>query len=180
MYLVVGQRSVVTNPVVDADRRSTLGGNLDGTLSCRVGLTAQTYHLVFRLWHAAVGILVTCKRRASVDVVDGRASAGAQIDGGSVRNRNRVWWIQAETINGFYNAWEMTGESKYSAACLAQWKWIQNFQKDKKGGEWWNAVDVNGKPILTEDKGGNWKTSYHNGRTCLELLRRSGYSATGQ
>ena len=99
---------------------------------------------------------------------------------GKVRDRTRVWWNQAEAMNGFYNAWEMTGESKYSAACLAQWKWIQNFQKDKKGGEWWNAVDVNGKPILTEDKGGNWKTSYHNGRTCLELLRRSGYSATGQ
>ena len=90
MYLVVGQRSVVTNPVVDADRRSTLGGNLDGTLSCRVGLTAQTYHLVFRLWHAAVGILVTCKRRSSVDVVDGRAAAGAQIDGGNVRKVGKV------------------------------------------------------------------------------------------
>ena len=99
---------------------------------------------------------------------------------GKVRDRTRVWWNQAEAMNGFYNAWEMTGESKYSAACLAQWKWIQNFQKDKKGGEWWNAVDVDGKPILTEDKGGNWKTSYHNGRTCLELLRRSGYSAIGQ
>ena len=90
VYLVVGQRSVVTNPVVDADRRSTLGGNLDGTLSCRVGLTAQTYHLVFLLWHAAVCILITCKRRASVDIVDGRAAAGAQIDGGNVRKVGKV------------------------------------------------------------------------------------------
>ena len=91
---------------------------------------------------------------------------------GKVRDRTRVWWNQAEAMNGFYNAWEMTGESKYSDACLAEWQWILNHQRDRENGEWWNEVDVNGNPVLTEDKGGNWKTSYHNGRTCLELLRR--------
>ena len=96
---------------------------------------------------------------------------------GKVRDRTRVWWNQAEAMNGFYNAWEMTGETKYSDACHAEWKWILNHQTDRENGEWWNEVDVNGNPILTEDKGGNWKTSYHNGRTCLELLRRSGYDS---
>ena len=94
---------------------------------------------------------------------------------GKVRDRTRVWWNQAEAMNGFYNAWEMTGETKYSNACHAEWNWILNHQKDRVNGEWWNEVDVNGNPILTEDKGGNWKTSYHNGRTCLELLRRGRY-----
>ena len=96
---------------------------------------------------------------------------------GKVRDRTRVWWNQAEAMNGFYNAWEMTGETKYSDACLAEWQWILNHQTDRTNGEWWNEVDVNGNPVLTEDKGGNWKTSYHNGRTCLELLRRSGYDS---
>ena len=89
------------------------------------------------------------------------------------RDRTRVWWNQAESINGFYNAWKMTGEEKYSDAVLKNWKWIQDYQIDKKGGEWWNAVAPDGTPLLNEDKGGNWKTSYHNGRTCIELLRRS-------
>ncbi|MCR4631367.1 MAG: AGE family epimerase/isomerase [Treponema sp.] len=89
------------------------------------------------------------------------------------RDRTRVWWNQAESINGFYNAWEMTGEEKYSDAVIKNWKWIQDYQIDKKGGEWWNAVAPDGTPLLNEDKGGNWKTSYHNGRTCIELLRRS-------
>ncbi len=93
---------------------------------------------------------------------------------GKVRDRTRVWWNQAEAMNGFYNAWEMTGEKKYADACLAQWSWILNHQRDKEGGEWWNALNEDGEPVLNEDKGGNWKTSYHNGRTCLELLRRSG------
>ena len=94
--------------------------------------------------------------------------------GGTIRNRNRVWWIQAEAMNGFYNAWEMTGNQEYYDAFIKQWTWIVNHQVDRKGGDWWNELSADGKPILKEDKGGNWKTSYHNGRTCLELLRRSG------
>lgn len=94
-------------------------------------------------------------------------------NGGKDRDRTRVWWNQAEAMNGFYNAWEMTGDKEYEEACEREWNWILNHQIDKEHGEWWSALDVNGNPILKEDKGGNWKTSYHNGRTCMELLRRS-------
>lgn len=97
-------------------------------------------------------------------------------DGGKKRDRTRVWWNQAEAMNGFYNAWQMTGEQKYVDACLKQWDWIKNHQVDKQNGEWWASLDQDGKPILQESKGGNWKTSYHNGRTCMELLRRSSAS----
>ncbi|MCQ2587569.1 MAG: AGE family epimerase/isomerase [Treponema sp.] len=93
-------------------------------------------------------------------------------ENGSVRDRTRVWWNQAEAVNGFYNAWQMTGEEKYAKAVEAEWKWIQTYQVDKIHGEWWNALDENANPILNESKGGNWKTSYHNGRTCMEVLRR--------
>ena len=93
-------------------------------------------------------------------------------DGGSHRDRRRVWWNQAESMNGFYNAWEMTGERKYEEACEKQWSWILNHQTDRNGGDWWAELDVNGVPILKESKGGNWKTSYHNGRTCMEILKR--------
>ncbi|MCR4733853.1 MAG: AGE family epimerase/isomerase [Treponema sp.] len=95
-------------------------------------------------------------------------------DGGKRRDRTRVWWNQAEAMNGFYNAWEMTGQEKYAQACIKEWDWIMNHQVDKKNGEWWASMDEKGNPILRESKGGNWKTSYHNGRTCIELLRRSG------
>lgn len=95
-------------------------------------------------------------------------------ENGTVRDRKRVWWNQAEAMNGFYNAWEMTGDEKYKEACIMQWKWIEEHQVDKIGGEWWSELDEEGNPILSEAKGGNWKTSYHNGRTCMELLRRAG------
>lgn len=91
------------------------------------------------------------------------------------KDRSRVWWNQAESLNGFYNAWEMTKDQRYANACKKQWNWIQNYQVDKKNGEWWSELDENNQPVLTEAKGGNWKTSYHNGRCCMELLRRSQY-----
>ncbi|WP_318678007.1 AGE family epimerase/isomerase [Treponema sp.] len=94
-------------------------------------------------------------------------------ENGKIRDRRRVWWIQAEAINGFYNAWEMTSHTKYKEAVLKQWDFIQNHQIDKVNGEWWNELTPENTPILTESKGGNWKTSYHNARTCIEILRRS-------
>ncbi len=93
---------------------------------------------------------------------------------GTKKDRTRVWWNQAESLNGFYNAWEMTRSQKFAEVCEMQWNWILNYQVDKKGGEWWSALTPKGRPITKESKGGNWKTSYHSGRACMELLRRSG------
>lgn len=90
------------------------------------------------------------------------------------RRTIRVWWNQAEAINGFYNAWEMTGDEKYRTAVEKVWGWVKAFQLDKQNGEWFQEVTKEGKPCLDQVKGGNWKTSYHNARCCMELLRRSG------
>lgn len=90
------------------------------------------------------------------------------------RDRTRVWWNQAEAVNGFYNAWEMTGDKKYSDAVEKVWNWVLNHQVDKEGGDWWAEINADGTPNLKEPKGGNWKTAYHNARCCFELLRRSG------
>lgn len=93
-------------------------------------------------------------------------------DNGTVRDRTRVWWNQAESMTGFYNAYEMTGDEKYLKASENVWKWIKEKQVDSKGGEWWSALDENGTPILAESKGGNWKTAYHSSRADMEILKR--------
>ena len=90
------------------------------------------------------------------------------------KDTTRIWWNQAEALNGFYNAWEMTGSTAYEAAVYKVWHWIKEKQADKTDGEWYWAVSKDGTPHLDEDKGGNWKTSYHNARCCMELLRRRG------
>ncbi len=94
-------------------------------------------------------------------------------DNGTVRDRTRVWWNQAESMTGFYNAYEMTGDEKYLKASENVWKWIKEKQVDAKGGEWWSALDENGTPILAESKGGNWKTAYHSSRADMEILKRA-------
>lgn len=89
-----------------------------------------------------------------------------------VRDETRIWWNQAEALTGFYNAWQMTGDISYYSAAEKTWDWICTKQVDYSGGEWYQAVRPDGSPVLTEDKGGNWKTAYHNVRACLELARR--------
>lgn len=106
--------------------------------------------------------------------MDNEAGAFENFFNKGKRDRTRVWWNQAEAVNGFYNAWEMTGDSKYSDAVKKVWTWIIEHQVDKKGGDWWAEINPDGTPNLKEAKGGNWKTAYHNARCCFELLRRSG------
>ncbi|MDR2808644.1 MAG: AGE family epimerase/isomerase [Spirochaetaceae bacterium] len=88
------------------------------------------------------------------------------------RDRTRIWWCQAEALVGFFNAWQLTGEERYRNAVYQEWRWIQQYQKDHKGGDWFWAVSSEGIPDRTQAKGGNWKTPYHNARSCMELLRR--------
>lgn len=84
----------------------------------------------------------------------------------------RIWWVQAEAMVGFLNAWEQTGEEKYLTAAKNQWNYIRDVLCDKRpGSEWYWFVDENGipsgEPIVEP-----WKCPYHNGRMVLEALRR--------
>lgn len=89
-------------------------------------------------------------------------------------DRTRIWWVQAEALLGFLNAYELTGEERYKTAVLTQWRYIRDFVVDRRpGSEWFWSVHENGtptdKPIVEP-----WKCPYHNGRMCLEILRRCG------
>jgi len=81
------------------------------------------------------------------------------------------WWPQAEAVVGFFNTFQITGDKKYLALCEKSWKFIQDHIIDKKNGEWFWGVDADLKP-LRGDKVGSWKGPYHNGRMCMEMIRR--------
>lgn len=94
-----------------------------------------------------------------------------------VRNEWRVWWIQAESVVGFLNAYEKTGEEKYQKAARSVWEFIKAYQIDKRnsslpGKEWYWQVTKEGKPDETIDMVEPWKCPYHNGRMCFEVIRR--------
>ena len=87
-------------------------------------------------------------------------------------DEKRVWWVQAEALLGFLNAWERTGEARYAEAVRSQWRYIRDFICDKRpGSEWFWYVNADGTPgedPIVEP----WKCPYHNGRMALEVLRR--------
>jgi 4-O-beta-D-mannosyl-D-glucose phosphorylase len=89
-----------------------------------------------------------------------------------VRDTTRIWWCQAEALVGFFNAYQLSKDSKFLSVALSEWRWIKDFQRDAAGGDWFWAVSKDGEPDLSQLKGGNWKTPYHNARCCMELLKR--------
>ena len=90
-----------------------------------------------------------------------------------VDDKTQVWWVQAEAVNGFLNRWQKTGEEKYLNAAKAVWGHIRHaFCDCRAGGEWFWSLDEHGAPIPEKPIVEPWKCPYHNGRTCLEMIRR--------
>ncbi|MBQ9198265.1 MAG: AGE family epimerase/isomerase [Clostridia bacterium] len=90
-----------------------------------------------------------------------------------VVNQKRIWWVQAEALMGFMNAYEKTGETRYRDAVLSQWAYIRDVLTDKRpGSEWFWYVNEDGTPGSGEPIVEPWKCPYHNGRMCIEILRR--------
>ncbi|MCI5856391.1 MAG: AGE family epimerase/isomerase [Agathobacter sp.] len=91
-----------------------------------------------------------------------------------VVNEHRIWWVQAETVIGFLNGYEKTPEhTEYLDAAFAEWDFIKNHVVDKRAGsEWFWEVDKEGKPYPDRPIVEQWKCPYHNGRMCIEVIKR--------
>ena len=105
------------------------------------------------------------------------------FDGSSLANecekgvvdQNRIWWVQAETVIGFLNGYALAPEhTEYLEAAKAEWNFIKEHVVDKRPGSEW-FWDVNRKGESVDDKPivEPWKCPYHNGRMCMEVIRRS-------
>ena len=103
---------------------------------------------------------------------------------GSHVRTNKHWWLQAETLVGFMNSYQLTGDLKYWDTLKLSWDFIDKHVIDHEGGEWFTKVNRLGKPYLTEPeddpspyyrndwKIDPWKCPYHNGRAMIELSQR--------
>lgn len=110
-------------------------------------------------------------------------------------NKMRIWWVQAEAVVGFLNEFQHVKDKKYLDAAMDIWNYIGEYIVDKRpNSEWLWGVNDQGKVekeyinkkdnyrnVISEDGDAPmykplvepWKCPYHNGRMCLEIIRRS-------
>ncbi|MEE3420372.1 MAG: AGE family epimerase/isomerase [Lachnospiraceae bacterium] len=106
------------------------------------------------------------------EAFDGR-SIPVECEKGVVKE-DRVWWVQAEAINGYLDAYARDpSRTDYLENARAIWNFIEEFIIDQRpGSEWFWYTDEHGVPAhdpIVEP----WKCPYHNGRMCLEVISRS-------
>ena len=84
---------------------------------------------------------------------------------------HREWWVSAEAMVGYLNAYQLSDDESYLQKVFSLWTFIQKHLLDKKNGEWfWGVNDDYSK--MNDDKIGFWKCPYHNARACMEILDR--------
>jgi len=107
---------------------------------------------------------------------------GVMADGGMIYEKffstgyidsERHWWVQAETVIGFLNAFGLSGKEENLNICLKAWRFISDNLIDRKNGEWYWSVDNKLQSNIKDDKAGFWKCPYHNSRMCLEIIERT-------
>lgn len=108
------------------------------------------------------------------------AAEGLQPDGSMIDEKDyatgevkstRSWWPQVETVVGYVNAWELSGNDRYVSNAVKNWDYTKNHFVDNTNGGWFSALDQSGTKGRG-DKGGFWVCPYHNGRMSLEIIER--------
>jgi mannobiose 2-epimerase len=116
-----------------------------------------------------------------IDIAYNIADYAIQEDGSLINeqvdeelDKTRVWWVQAEAIVGFLNAYQRTHDERFLRLVDHLWEYIkENIIDDRENGEWYWSVEADGTPT-PKNIGDPWKASYHNGRFCLEIMERLG------
>jgi mannobiose 2-epimerase len=102
-----------------------------------------------------------------------RENGGVFYEGdgsGRVTEKQKVWWVQAEGLVGFLNAYALSGDESFIDAFINVEDWVFTRQFDGEYGEWHQEITPEGE--CRGEKGSIWKTPYHNARACIEIVQR--------
>lgn len=155
----------------------SFGHDIEGSwLICEAAEVVGDKALVVR----ARDVAAKMARIAHKEGLDGDGSMLFEADGaGRILDATKHWWVQAEAVVGFYNAFELTGEAKFREASRRVWDYIENHIVDRVHGEWHAKLTREGVPLREREDPdavlvGPWKCPYHNARVCYEMLDRLG------
>ena len=108
------------------------------------------------------------------------ATEGIQHDGSFIHeydpehlhtDAHREWWVSAEGMVGFINAYLLTGDELYLQKVSRLWEFTKSHLLDHESGEWYWGVHAD-YTKMAEYKMGFWKCPYHNVRACFEIMER--------
>jgi cellobiose epimerase len=86
-------------------------------------------------------------------------------------NEDRHWWVQAEAVVGFYNAYQISGQAHFAQAAARCWQYIEDRFVDHQYGDWFKVLNKQGVPYQNHYKVGPWECPYHHSRVCFEMTR---------
>jgi len=120
-------------------------------------------------------ILPTVVNLAQTCLAEGIGKHGQVLDeidhkSGKVHEES-CWWIQAEALVGFLNAYTITSDKRYFDTAVNIWKFIKAHHIDHEQGEWHWLATIDQKADYNIYKAGFWKGPYHNGRALMEGLK---------
>ena len=138
------------------------------------------------LMHEAALVLgdkdVLAKVEPVVQMVAKASEKGLNADGSMIHEANLDtghvdddlhWWVQAETVVGFFNIYQYFGDETALDKAERCWPYIKDNLIDRENGEWYWSRHADGTLNTDDDKAGFWKCPYHNGRMCLEIIERT-------
>lgn len=119
----------------------------------------------------------TAVKVAQSQLTDGMNSDGAMIyekTGDDHYNKKISWWVQAEAVVGYVNAYEISHNKKFLDAATGVWSYVKKHMIDYEYGGWYPMLDENGNHDSNGIKGDEWTCPYHNSRMGFEIYRRLG------
>ena len=88
-------------------------------------------------------------------------------------NRTKIWWVQAEAVIGFYNAFALQPQREEYRECSERiWEFIRKYVIDPETGEWVENIERVDRIDTSQALVHPWKCPYHNGRMCIEMTMR--------
>ncbi|TPE43457.1 AGE family epimerase/isomerase [Pontibacter mangrovi] len=87
-------------------------------------------------------------------------------------DKHREWWVSAEAMVGFLNAFQLTHSRGFLEKSTGAWGFAKKYLLDRENGEWFWGVHDDYSLMAAADKIGFWKCPYHNARACLEVMHR--------
>ncbi len=84
----------------------------------------------------------------------------------------KSWWVQAEAVVGFYNAYQISGQQRFAETAQRSWEYIEEKLIDRTHGDWFKVLNRDSSIKPDQYKVGPWECPYHHGRACLEMIER--------